>query len=198
MTTCLILGLVAGPRGWAQPQSRPHHPANPPGIVKPKPPRDLFERLQRMTPEQRERMLGRLPPEKREMILDYLKKYEQLQPSERSLLRQQYQRFQELPPERQQQVREFFDEMKQLPPEKRRQLMRAASFLSHAPPEKRREVLNSPRFRSRFNTREQQLLRQAIEVMEILELDRRPPAAAKPGAMEQNEPDQEASDPEPQ
>src|SRR5436190_18557983 len=65
------------------------------------PPNGMIERLNRMTPEQRQRALDRLPPERREKVERRLENFNALPPEEKDRLRQQYQAFQKLPPEKQ-------------------------------------------------------------------------------------------------
>ena len=55
----------------------------------------MIERLNRMTPEQRQRTLDRLPPERREKVERRLEKFNALPPEVKSRLREEYQEFPE-------------------------------------------------------------------------------------------------------
>ena len=56
------------------------------------PPHDLtmLDRLERMSPEERQRALEKLPPERRQRIEERLRRYESLTPEERERIRRQF------------------------------------------------------------------------------------------------------------
>ena len=89
-----VLLLAAGCM-YAQPKKAP---------LMPRPPRanqNALDRLNRMPPAQRQRVLDRLPPERKAKIESRLEKYNQLPQAQKDRLRAQTELFQSLPPEKQ-------------------------------------------------------------------------------------------------
>ncbi len=153
-TSILALGLAGAP---AVGQNR--GPALPP-----RPPNNVLERLERMSPEQREKVLSRLPPERRRRIEERLRWYDSLPPEERERLAWRYERFRQLPPERQQEVRQFFRRFGTLPPERRLALRQEARRLRFLPGPARQARINSPAFQNRYSPEERDMLRTILEL----------------------------------
>ncbi|SRR5579884_2363494 len=126
---------------------------------RPGPRAQMLERLDRMTPEQRERVLERLPPERRQRVEQQLEQYHNMTPEQRERLQQRYQWFSQLPPERQEAIRKGFQRFQKLPAERQGAVREEVQRLNALPEAEREERMNSDEFRSRFNKREQQIIR---------------------------------------
>jgi len=158
ISTVGLLGvLVATPPGTAQvrrPGQGPRAvrpPARPPG-------KTVLDRLEKMTPEERSRVLGKLPPERRKKVEEGLERFHQLPPSEQEQLRNRLERFGQLPPERQVAARRLFARFNQLPEDRRSLVGEEFRLLRQMDETDRRARINSDEFRSRFTLAEQQLL----------------------------------------
>jgi hypothetical protein len=152
MTACLLYGAalpvwgqgVAGERLKQLKQKQAARQKQlPPAIPGP-----AIERLQRMSPEQREQALAKLPPERRQQMEQRLKRLERLTPEQRDLLDQRYQAFQSLPPGRRVVVRAAMQQLRSMPEADRR------------------ARLNSEEAKRRFSPQELQLLREVSGVPE--------------------------------
>ena len=77
-----------------------------------------LQRLDSLTPEQRDHVLGELPRDRRERLEQRLDEYHSLTPEERTRLDRQYQWFTHLPEERQNAVRKVFQKFIKLPPDR--------------------------------------------------------------------------------
>jgi hypothetical protein len=118
----------------------------------------ILDRLEAMSPEQRQRMLERLPLERRQRIEERLRAYESLPPAERDRLRRQYDTFRALTPQQKEMARRLFRRFMQLPPGRRQVLRQEANRLSQIPWPKRQARMASPDFASRFTPEERQIL----------------------------------------
>lgn len=125
----------------------------------PKPRAQMLERLEKMTPEQRERVLERLPPERRQRVEQQLEQYHNMTPEQRERLQQRYQWFSQLPPERQEAIRKGFQRFQKLPADRQGAVRQEVQQLSALPEAERQARMNSDEFRSRFDRREQQIIR---------------------------------------
>jgi len=67
----------------------------------------VLDRLEQMSPAERQRVLDRLPPERRSRLEERLAAYDRLPPDERERLRRQYERFNSLSPEQQRFAKAF-------------------------------------------------------------------------------------------
>jgi hypothetical protein len=100
-----------------------------------------IERLQKMTPEERERALSNLPPDRRKQVQHQLDRLDQLTPEQRQQLDERFEKLQSFPPSRQRAVR---DEVTSL---------RKMSF------SERQARLHSEEFNMQFAPEEQELIR---------------------------------------
>ena len=147
--------LAAQGRRGMGPSRRP--PARPERAQRgPKTPVDEFLR---MSPEEQRRALDRLPPDQRERLQKRLEAFKQLPPEQRSVLNDQYHRLSELPPERQEVVRNAFKRFGNQPPERQQALRQELRQLSGLSPDERQARLQSPEFQSNFNHHEQQIIK---------------------------------------
>jgi hypothetical protein len=124
-----------------------------------------LERLNNMTPEQRERALQKLPPERRERMQRQLDAYNKLSPEQRDRLHRQVEAFQQLPPERQDEVRKAFRHYNNLQPERQTIVHDELQTLRRLSPDERRARLESDEFHSRFRPGEQKLIENLADVM---------------------------------
>jgi hypothetical protein len=124
----------------------------------------ILDRLERMSPQQRRRVLEGLPPWRRQRLEARLARWESLPPEERERLRRQYDRFRALPLERQQAARSLFQEFASLPPARRRALRQEARRLSQMDDASRQARTASRDFRDRYSPEERQILRALAEV----------------------------------
>jgi len=157
----LLLGAVALAPMYAQPRSRPGPAA---GAIRPPAGRAL-ERLSRMPPEERKRLLQRLPPERRQRLEQQLERYSSLPPEERERLQEQLARFRNLPPERQQAARDLFRRFLALPDDRRLLVRDEFNHLRNLPPEDRRARLQSDQLRRLFTDKEVGILEDYVALL---------------------------------
>lgn len=134
-------------RALAPPPIRPAHP-NPPA----------FERLNRMSPEQRQKVLDRLPPERRKKVEEQLDRFNKLSPEEKSKLQQQYEAFRQLPPERQESVRRTWRDFNSLPEDRRIAVRQEIGRMRRLTPSERKARIDSEAFRGMYSANEQQVI----------------------------------------
>lgn len=122
------------------------------------PPHLLMERLNRMKPAERERLLSRMPAERRNLVERRLQKFAELPPEARDRLHSEYTRFQQLPPEKQDNLRKLFKQFSAIEQERQRHLRRELVRLRNMPSERRAQRMSSERFRTEYNESERKLL----------------------------------------
>jgi hypothetical protein len=126
-----------------------------------------WERLQRMSPEERREALRNLPPERREAMEKRLESMRNLSPEERDRLRGSLEKFQDMTPERQQQLRESFRQFSEtFPPERRPDAQRMIRRLRMTSDEEaRRHLLSDRRYLDQFSEEERKVIeRMAAEM----------------------------------
>src|SRR5579872_2696938 len=123
-----------------------------------------LERWNRMTPEQRQRMLAQMTPERRREFQQKLQQYRSLPPEERQQLRDRYQAFSQLPPEQQNHARELFRQFNSLPEDRRPIVRQEYEQLRSMSESERSARIASEAFRSRFNPAEQQMLQDLARI----------------------------------
>jgi hypothetical protein len=139
-------------------------PARSPAIAPP-PNLALLDRLERMSPEQRQRALDRLPPLRRERIEARLRWYRNLTPEERNRVRRQFEWFRQLPPEKQDAVRQLSRRLNQLPENRRRAVRRGVRELQMLEEPRRQFRLSRPWFRNRYSPEELEMVQELLEVL---------------------------------
>jgi hypothetical protein len=158
--TLLVL-LLAAKSVFAQAsetsEARPDWPPGGPGI----------ERLLRMSPEERGKLLDRLPPWRRQRLEERLERYRQLSPEERQRMAERYGVFRKMPPRKQAEMRHLYRRLSELPEERRLELRWQARRLSMMPPERRQARMSSPRFRRRYTPAERELLADMVRVLPL-------------------------------
>ncbi len=120
--------------------------------------RKMLERLERMSPRERQQMLDRLPPERAKKLRQHLDRYDRLTPAERQQLKDRYNWFSQLPPQRQNAMRQAFQRYDGLPPGRREAVRGEFERLQTLDEQARRKRLASRRFKLRYNPEEQRLI----------------------------------------
>lgn len=151
MRIALVVAMLISMAGNALGQPRKAGPGKPP-------PHLAFEKFDRMSPAQRERMLKRLPPERKAALEERLKRFNNLPPDAKQRLREEFDQFQRLEPEKQETVRKTYRAFNQLPQERRPEVRREFQRLRRMPASEREARLSSDEFRNRFNSDEQSML----------------------------------------
>ncbi len=143
-------------------------------LAQPKP--NLVDRLQRMTPAERQRFLDRIPPDKRMQLERRMRELDKIPTDVRDRLRREYDEFQQLPPERQQAVRRVLREMNGLPPGRRGAVRAAVNFIRGLSAADRERRFQARPFKTRFDEDEQRLIKEAVDVLPPLPAEE-PPAS---------------------
>ena len=158
----LILGLAAGALiADPQPQAKQLRK----GLIAPPPPQAMvIDKLRRMSPEERERVLGSMPPGRRQMFERRLEQWNRLDPEHKKKLQGSLESFRTMSTEQQQTVRELFRKFSEtMPEEKRGEGRRMLARLRNLEPDERKALLSSPRAKARFSDSERDLLAEMAE-----------------------------------
>lgn len=155
----ILAALVLAAPGECQLRRKPpaQRPLRPP-VLPPPPGLAIIDRLERMTPEERDRALSKLPPERRKRVEERLAEFDSLPPAERERLRNRLETFTQLPPERQDATRRLFARFNLLTQERRQVVREEFRRLLTMDEAGRRARIDSDESRSRFTPAEQQLL----------------------------------------
>src|SRR5260370_36095295 len=98
----LFFASLPGQRTMGHAPPKAAAPGNP-GQAKNR--RTIVDRWNRMSPEERQKLLAKLPPDRRQKIEEQLNQYKNLTPEQRKDMRTRLQMFNQLPPEKQTQAR---------------------------------------------------------------------------------------------
>ena len=126
--------------------------------------RNPLDRLNKMTPEQRKKVIQKLPPERQAVLQKRLDDYGGLQPEERRRLNDQYRVFRQLPPERQEEMRKLFRRFNSQPEERKLVLQREFVRLRAMNETDRGQRLKNPGFRKNFSPAERRLLEEMASI----------------------------------
>ncbi len=137
-------GRAAVPKGGAAPEPANNKKAN----------RNIVDKWNRMTPQERDKALAKLPRGQRNKIQQQLNRYNNLTPQQR----RQLQKFNQLPPEKQNQARRLFSQYNEFPRARQETLIQEYENLRAMPEADRKSRLASDEFRSKYNPREQTFL----------------------------------------
>ena len=129
------------------------------------PPHLVLERLSRMSPEERENLLGRLPGDRRALLEDRLRRYREMPEAAKQRLREEYNLFQQLPPEKQEDMRRLFRQLGEFPPARSRALRRELVRLRNMTAEHRAQRMTSGRFKEEFSEPEREFLSNLMDVL---------------------------------
>jgi predicted Fe-S protein YdhL (DUF1289 family) len=151
-------GSVTAPRKKPAPSSPRNKGAKGAGAAAARTKAAELDHWNKMSPEERQRVLNNLPPDRRKRFEEKFETYNSLSPAEKQKLRQQYNAFRQLPPARQEMLRKLYKEFEQLPPARREQLRGEVQRLGRMSPADRRSRLSSPDFRTKYTLSEQRLM----------------------------------------
>jgi hypothetical protein len=128
------------------------------------PPRPIdqqIERLAKMSPEQREKVLSNLTPERRARIEAGIVKWNKSSAQLKALA----DKFQSLPPDTQKRIRQLSQRLKSLPPNRKMAVAQELDRLRAMPEAQRERRLNNPNFQKNFTIDEQEILREIPAVL---------------------------------
>ena len=124
-----------------------------------------IDRLEKMTPAERQRALEALPPDRRDAVETRLRRLQNLSPEQRAQLQERLQKFESLPPEQQKQVRQLARKLRELPDDRRPTVRRELESLRNMPEADRKSRMNSPEFKNSFSRDERDILRQSSSLL---------------------------------
>ena len=144
----------------SRPQSAPRMGrANNPG------PRTPIDEFETMPPAQRQRALDRLPPEQRQKLQERLDRFNRLPAEQQQALKNLYNKLHELPPQRQDAVRKSITKFSQESPQRQQAIREELRNMAAMSPEERQSYVSNPEFRSKFNKKEQEIVRDLSDVL---------------------------------
>lgn len=123
----------------------------------------ILDRLSRMTPDERNRLLGKLPPPRRSMVERNLRRFEEMPAGRRAALTQRLRQLEQMTPERQAQMRELLRSMAQLPEGRRRELQGEFTRIKRMSDEDRLDYTSSNAFQQKFSEAERDLILDLVE-----------------------------------
>ena len=124
-----------------------------------------IEKLQQMTPEQREKWLSNLPPERRQRIERALQNVAKMPPATQNRVMNQLERLNSLPPQKQGQVRRSLQQFNTMPVERKAVINQELERMRSMPDDERRAHMNSEEFRNRYSPTEQQMMSNLTEIL---------------------------------
>lgn len=153
---------------WQQ-GGRPGLPTGRGPRVRPVPPAALLERLKRLPPAEREKVLEnnrrfqQLPPERQEQLRERLRELQELTPEQRELVEQRFAIFNNLTPKQQEKARKIYEQRwRRMPPERRRALLQEYRRLRALDTAERQQRLDSAELQAQFSSDERDVLAQLI------------------------------------
>lgn len=137
--------------GAQQPKNQPKPAAQAKGD-------ELFMKLQKMSPEEREKALEKLPPARREQIEKRIQNFQNLPPAvqERRLTR--LEKLNKLPLQEQTKVRQSMRDLQALPNDRKRAVNQELERMSVMGDEEKQYHMNTEEFRNRFSPDEQEMV----------------------------------------
>ena len=133
------------------PNAQPRQPDNHPG-------EQVFSKVMRMSPQDRDRALAKLPPARREQIEQRIRNFENLPPAAQERRLDRLERLNSLPLQRQNQVRKSMKDLQQLPDDRKAAVNRELRQMAPMSDDERREHMNTEEFRNRYSPAEQQMM----------------------------------------
>jgi hypothetical protein len=144
-------GMTGAPRGGV-----PARPSVPGNKREPQTPIDEFET---MSPEERQKALNRLPPEQREKLQERLQRFNELPAEQQQALKNLYNRLHQLPPERQAAVRTAVGRFSEQSPQRQQAMREELQNMANLSDQERQGRMGSSEFRKKFNRKEQGIVR---------------------------------------
>lgn len=134
---------------------------------RPLPPPRVMERLRRLPPDERERVLRnnwrfqQLPKKRQDQLLDRMRRFQELSPNERERIEERFSVFRNLTPEQREKTRKVYEEYwSKLEPERRSAIVDEFRSLRELPEKEREKRLESEEIKNRFNQKELEVLKQ--------------------------------------
>lgn len=150
----------------AAPAPKTTAPANPNAtnsVANPKDP--PIVRLEKMTPEQRQKFFESLPADRRTKVEQQFSNWQKLTPEQRARRLDRLQKFNSLPPEQKQQLRQLSQKIETLPEDRRSAVRKELNRLSNMPDDERNKRLASPGFKKNFSPEEQEILEKSSALL---------------------------------
>src|SRR5579863_49979 len=124
LTGLLLQEAFAGQAASKRPAQAPRAQNTAPKNAQPKPDNhpgeQLFTRLERMTPEEREKALSQLPPARRAQIEKRIQNFQKLPPAVQERRLDRLELLNSLPPQRQTEIRRSMNQLQSLPDDRKR------------------------------------------------------------------------------
>lgn len=159
----LSLALLSGAL-FADPQPRPKE-LRKGGLLMPPPGQaEALDKFNRLTPEERERVLSKMPAGRRQVFERRLEQWNNMPPVQKRRMEESLEAFRQLTPEQQETMRQLYRRFNDtLPDAKRGEGRRALALLRRMEPEQRKRALNGPRLKASFTDTERDLLAEMCE-----------------------------------
>jgi Protein of unknown function (DUF3106) len=125
----------------------------------------LFERLERMTPEERESALSKLPPAQRANIEKRIRNFQNLPPAAQERRLEQLQRLESLPPKEQAQVRRSMNQRNKLPDDRKMAINRELRNMNGMTDDERQAYMSTEQFRNRYSASEQEIVGNIAKIL---------------------------------
>lgn len=161
----LAYGMLFG--STARAQGRRGAASRPPGSQRQGkgPIQTPIEEFETMPPAEQQKALNRLPPEQRQKLQERLERFNQLPPERQQALKNLYNRLHQLPPDRQNAVRQSINKLSQQPAERQQAIRQDLRSMASMSPQERKAHMATPEFRGKFNKKEQEIVRDMTEVL---------------------------------
>lgn len=137
-------------------------------------PTALLERLQKLTPEEREVVFNTFPEERRDQVRRRFDAFNRLSPEERDRLGENLVAFINLGPQRQELARAVFRRFAGIAKDRQESMQTEMKLLSTLSPEDRRSRVNADEFRNRFSADEKLLMFDMLRIFPGRRLAARP------------------------
>lgn len=124
----------------------------------------VFDKVMRMSPEEREKALSKLPPARRAQIEQRIRNFQNLPPAAQERRLDRLERLNSLPLQRQNQVRKSMKDLQQLPEDRKAAINRELRQMAPMSDEERRSHMNTEEFRNRYSPSEQQMMSNLAQV----------------------------------
>lgn len=118
----------------------------------------LVERFNKLSDQDRERVLKNLPEDRRKEIEQNRQRYNKLSDDQKKKLERQYGNFADMPADQQQATRSAFRQMGQMPIDRRQAMQRELRKLRLMDPAARKERMESDTYKGAFSADEQKVI----------------------------------------
>jgi hypothetical protein len=125
----------------------------------------LFDKLERMTPEEREKALSQLPPAQRANIEKRIRNFQKLPPAQQERRLEQLERLNSLPPKEQARVRRSMNQLTDLPDDRKMAINRERRNMSGMTDDERQAYMSTEQFRSRYSPSEQEMIGNLAKIL---------------------------------